>query len=225
MATPLQPADATSSPRLSSQSQSVDLRSPASFTESFEMDETSPSAGLLSQMDEAEKQSTVEAQTTKSDGHEYTITTRTKMLCLGLYFLMNLGLTLYNKAVLGKFNFPWLLTTFHTTSAALGCWSIMLIAPDQLKLSHVGRQEQMVLVAFSVLFTVNIAISNVSLAMVSVPFHQIVRSTTPVATILIYRWLGRSYGIMTYVSLIPMEITMLRYWVLLSPFWESFWPR
>jgi hypothetical protein len=204
MATPLQPADATSSPRLSSQSQSVDLRSPASFTESFEMDETSPSAGLLSQMDAAEKQSTVEAQTTKSDGHEYTITTRTKMLCLGLYFLMNLGLTLYNKAVLGKFNFPWLLTTFHTTSAALGCWSIMLIAPEQLKLSHVGRQEQMVLVAFSVLFTVNIAISNVSLAMVSVPFHQIVRSTTPVATILIYRWLGRSYGIMTYVSLIPI---------------------
>jgi hypothetical protein len=116
MATPLQPADATSSPRLSSNSQSLDLRSAASFTESFEMDETSPSAGLLSQMDEAEKQSTVEAQTPKSDGHEYTITTRTKMLCLGLYFLMNLGLTLYNKAVLGKFNFPWLLTTFLQTS-------------------------------------------------------------------------------------------------------------
>jgi hypothetical protein len=169
------------------------------------MDETSPSAGLLSQMDDAEKQTPVEAQTkSKTDGHEYTITTRTKMLCLSLYFLMNLGLTLYNKAVLGKFNFPWLLTTFHTTSAALGCWSIMLIAPDQLKLSHVGRQEQMVLVAFSVLFTVNIAISNVSLAMVSVPFHQIVRSTTPVATILIYRWLGRSFGTMTYVSLIPI---------------------
>jgi hypothetical protein len=205
MATSLPPTDATSSPRLSTHSQSLDLRSPASFTESFEMDETSPSAGLLSQMDDAEKQTPVEAQTkSKTDGHEYTITTRTKMLCLSLYFLMNLGLTLYNKAVLGKFNFPWLLTTFHTTSAALGCWSIMLIAPDQLKLSHVGRQEQMVLVAFSVLFTVNIAISNVSLAMVSVPFHQIVRSTTPVATILIYRWLGRSFGTMTYVSLIPI---------------------
>jgi hypothetical protein len=204
MATSLPPTDATSSPRLSTHSQSLDLRSPASFTESFEMDETSPSSGLLSQMDDAEKQTPVEAQTTKTDGHEYTITTRTKMLCLSLYFLMNLGLTLYNKAVLGKFNFPWLLTTFHTTSAALGCWSIMLIAPDQLKLSHVGRQEQMVLVAFSVLFTVNIAISNVSLAMVSVPFHQIVRSTTPVATILIYRWLGRSFGTMTYVSLIPI---------------------
>ncbi|KAH0371696.1 TPT-domain-containing protein, partial [Aureobasidium melanogenum] len=204
MATSLPPTDPASSPRLSSQSQSLDLRSPASFAESFEMDETSPSAGLLSQMDDAEKQSPVDAQTPKNDGHEYTISTKTKMLCLGLYFLMNLGLTLYNKAVLGKFNFPWLLTTFHTTSAALGCWGIMIVAPEQLKLSHVGRREQMVLVAFSVLFTVNIAISNVSLAMVSVPFHQIVRSTTPVATILIYRWLGRSYGTMTYVSLVPI---------------------
>ncbi|KAG9601539.1 TPT-domain-containing protein, partial [Aureobasidium melanogenum] len=204
MATSLPPADPASSPRLSSQSQSLDLRSPASFAESFEMDETSPSAGLLSQMDDAEKQSPVDAQTPKNDGHEYTISTRTKMICLGLYFLMNLGLTLYNKAVLGKFNFPWLLTTFHTTSAALGCWAIMIVAPEQLKLSHVGRREQMVLAAFSMLFTVNIAISNVSLAMVSVPFHQIVRSTTPVATILIYRWLGRSYGTMTYVSLVPI---------------------
>ncbi|TIA60131.1 TPT-domain-containing protein, partial [Aureobasidium pullulans] len=197
------------SPRLSSQSQSqsLDLRSPASFAESFEMDETTPNTGLLSQMDDAEKQSSaVDATSTPStqEGHEYSISTKTKMICLGLYFCMNLGLTLYNKAVLGKFNFPWLLTTFHTTSAALGCWSIMLIAPDQLKLSHVGGKEQWVLAAFSVLFTVNIAISNVSLAMVSVPFHQIVRSTTPVATILIYRWLGRSYGTMTYVSLVPI---------------------
>jgi hypothetical protein len=203
MATSLPPTVTVSSPRLSSQT--LDLHSPASFAESFEMDETSPSSGLLSQMDDAEKQNPVEAQQpSKTDGHEYTITTSTKMACLGLYFLMNLGLTLYNKAILGNFNFPWLLTTFHTTSAALGCWSILLLAPSYLKLSHVGRQEQYTLVAFSVLFTVNIAISNVSLAKVSVPFHQIVRSTTPVATILIYRWLGRSFGTMTYVSLIPI---------------------
>lgn len=86
----------------------------------------------------------------------------------------------------------------------MGCWVIKIVAPSHLRLSHVGGREQLVLIAFSVLFTINIAISNVSLAMVSVPFHQIVRSTTPVATILIYRWLGRSYGKMTYISLIPI---------------------
>ncbi|KAG9654027.1 TPT-domain-containing protein, partial [Aureobasidium melanogenum] len=52
-----------------------------------------------------------------------------------------------------------------------------------------------------------IAISNVSLEMVSVPFHQIARSTCPVATILIYRWFyGRSYAKATYLALIPIVL-------------------
>jgi hypothetical protein len=183
--------------------------------ESFELEDAPSNQGLLSNIehDDLEKQSTnvfsdaSPSTTTKSqDGHEYTISTRTKMLCLGLYFVMNLSLTLYNKAVLGHFNFPWLLTTFHTSSAALGCLTIMLTWPSSLSLSRIAKRDHLILLAFSVLFTVNIAISNVSLAMVSVPFHQIVRSTTPVATVLIYRWLGRSYASMTYISLIPIII-------------------
>jgi drug/metabolite transporter (DMT)-like permease len=43
--------------------------------------------------------------------------------------------------------------------------------------------------------------------MVSIPFHQIVRSTCPVFTVLIYR-LGynRSYSTRTYLSLIPVIV-------------------
>ena len=63
------------------------------------------------------------------------------------------------------------------------------------------------LVAFSVLFTVNIAVSNVSLAMVSIPFHQIMRSTCPVFTVLIYRLrYKRSYSPRTYLSLVPVVL-------------------
>jgi hypothetical protein len=41
--------------------------------------------------------------------------------------------------------------------------------------------------------------------MVSVPFHQIVRSTTPVITIIIYKvFYSRSYSRATYLSLIPI---------------------
>lgn len=41
-------------------------------------------------------------------------------------------------------------------------------------------------------------------AMVSVPFHQIARSTTPVAAVLIYKWFGRTYSTATYLALIPI---------------------
>lgn len=40
--------------------------------------------------------------------------------------------------------------------------------------------------------------------MVSVPFHQIARSTTPVATVLIYKWFGRTYSTSTYMALVPI---------------------
>lgn len=51
----------------------------------------------------------------------------------------------------------------------------------------------------------NIAMSNVSLAMVSIPFHQIMRSTTPVFTVLIHRlYYNRTYSYSTYLALIPL---------------------
>jgi len=40
----------------------------------------------------------------------------------------------------------------------------MLLASGQLKLSRLGTKENLILVAFSTLFTLNIAISNVSLS-------------------------------------------------------------
>jgi hypothetical protein len=75
------------------------------------------------------------------------------------------------------------------------------------KLSHLGRRENLALVAFSVLFTANIAVSNLSLAMVSVPFYQTMRMLCPLFTIVIYRtWYGRTYSTMTYLSLLPLVI-------------------
>lgn len=74
-----------------------------------------------------------------------------------------------------------------------------------LKVKRLTARESAVLTAFSFLFTLNIAISNVSLDAVSVPFHQILRSTCPIATILIYRWVyGRTYSNETYLSMIPL---------------------
>jgi len=42
--------------------------------------------------------------------------------------------------------------------------------------------------------------------MVSVPFHQVARSTTPVAAVLIYKYFGRSYSKATYLALVPIMV-------------------
>ncbi|KAG6061232.1 hypothetical protein E4U17_002235 [Claviceps sp. LM77 group G4] len=137
--------------------------------------------------------------------HEYSIPSTIKFTWLGTYFFFSLLLTLYNKLVLGMFHFPWLLTFLHASFASMGTFAIMQLG--FFKMSRLGRREHLALVAFSALFTANIAVSNLSLAMVSVPFYQTMRMLCPIFTILIYRsWYGRTYGYMTYLSLIPLII-------------------
>lgn len=93
----------------------------------------------------------------------------------------------------------------HAATTSLGCFA--LVATGHLKPSKLSAKEHLILVAFSSLFTLNIAISNVSLALVSVPFHQVLRSTCPIATILIYRVVyQRSYEKQTYLSMLPIII-------------------
>ena len=52
------------------------------------------------------------AQSAATIAPEYQIPTSTKYLYLALYFGLNLTLTLYNKAVLGKVRSPWLWSLF-----------------------------------------------------------------------------------------------------------------
>ena len=98
---------------------------------------------------------------------------------------------------------PWLLTTSHTTATSIG--TFILMGTGHLTLTPLNFRAHIILLGFSLLFTLNIAISNVSLAMVSVPFHQVMRSTCPVVTILIYRAVfAREYSKTTYFSMIPL---------------------
>lgn len=92
---------------------------------------------------------------------EYSVQTRTKLIYLAAYFCLNLVLTIYNKAVLGGFAFPWLLTTLHTSFLSVGCYVLMRCG--YFSLTKLDTRQNGILVAFSFLFTLNIAISNVSL--------------------------------------------------------------
>ncbi|KAF9285468.1 UAA transporter [Mortierella alpina] len=124
---------------------------------------------------------------------------------LAMYFLLNLVLTIYNKAILSTFHFsfPWTLTGIHTLCSGLGALTMARLGyftPAQL-----GERENMVMLMFSFLYTLNIAISNVSLNEVSVAFHQVVRAMTPVFTIAIsVAFLSKRYSGMTYLSLLPL---------------------
>ncbi|VVT55738.1 uncharacterized protein SAPINGB_P004713 [Magnusiomyces paraingens] len=120
---------------------------------------------------------------------------------LAIYFFFNLVLTLFNKVVLGKFPFPYLLTAVHALAGSIGCFVLHRL--KFFTLSRLTSSENMVLVLFSFLYTINIAISNVSLGLVTVPFHQIVRATTPLFAIALnIVFYHSTYPLLTYLSLL-----------------------
>jgi len=164
--------------------------------------------GLLSSSIDVQRGNVVDLEKAQSSlgapgNHEDTVPTKTKLVALLCYFLCNIGLTLYNKAILGSFHFPWLLTAVHSGCSFIGC--TVMLQLGHFHTAKLGRRENVALVAFSLLFTINIAISNVSLAMVSVPFHQVVRATTPIFTTILFRVLfNRTFSTATYMSLFPI---------------------
>ncbi|MCJ1402623.1 UAA transporter [Xylographa trunciseda] len=133
-----------------------------------------------------------------------TVSNSTKSQALALYFIFNLGLTLFNKAAMNKFPYPYLMTAYHGFASFVG--TSILKSRGVFTVSQVGG-SRVLLYGFSFLYTINIAISNASLAMVTVPFHQVVRATTPVFTIVIYRiFFQGTYSKSVYWSLVPVVI-------------------
>jgi Triose-phosphate Transporter family len=86
---------------------------------------------------------------------------------LSLYFVFNLGLTLYNKSLLIHFPFPYTLSAVHALCGSIG--SIVLIRAGSSPPPRLNLRETLIILAFSVLYTVNIIISNLSLGLVTVP--------------------------------------------------------
>ncbi|BGO99483.1 ribonuclease III [Rhodotorula toruloides] len=122
---------------------------------------------------------------------------------LALYFAFNLGLTLFNKLVLQGFPFPWTLTAIQMLSGTIG--TQVLLQRGVFTQARLTTKENGIMVMFSGLYTINIAVSNLSLHLVSVPFHQVVRAMTPLFTILITMvFFRKRHSRQTYLSLLPV---------------------
>lgn len=85
---------------------------------------------------------------------------------LCLYFLFNLSLTLYNKSVLIRFPFPYTLSALHALLGTVG--GAVLVKTRFFEPARLNSQERGLLFAFSLLYTINIVVSNISLQLVTV---------------------------------------------------------
>ncbi|KAK5050386.1 hypothetical protein LTR84_003667 [Exophiala bonariae] len=139
------------------------------------------------------------------------------LLTIGIYFLLNLVVTLTNKQVVSETSCPYLLTATHvlctliTTDLISSFSNKPIDHPERTwrtRFTTLSFQAHTILVCFSLLYTINIAISNLSLGLISLSLHQTIRATAPAITVLLSITLLRrplsSYSLSTYLSLVPI---------------------
>jgi Triose-phosphate Transporter family len=144
-------------------------------------------------------------------------------LWLLLWTANNIGVTLLNKAAFASVNFhyPYFLSFVHMVCNAMGSqvvfWSLehdkqsgqtgvfqrLLGSIARKELDKAGKRS---ILAFSVIFSLNIAIGNVSLRYVSVNFNQVMRSLVPAITIVMGLFLGNHISTNRIISVVPIVI-------------------
>eukprot|EP00978_Attheya_sp_CCMP212_P020129 scaffold57235_cov58-Attheya_sp.AAC.3 len=133
-------------------------------------------------------------------------------LWLIIWTANNVGVTLLNKAAFATldFHYPFFLSFVHmacnyagsqfifwsigqqgrklpssSTSSSSSSLGVQRLVGTIVRKETISRSGHVLIVAFSVIFSLNIAIGNVSLQHVSVNFNQVMRSLVPAITILI----------------------------------------
>jgi drug/metabolite transporter (DMT)-like permease len=135
----------------------------------------------------------------------------------------NVGVTLLNKAAFATvdFQYPYFLSFVHMVCNSFGSQMVFnSLARDkelgrtgfyQNLLGNITRKEldskgKQYILAFSVVFSLNIAIGNVSLRYVSVNFNQVMRSLVPVITIMMGLCMKKNISSRRIIAVIPIVI-------------------
>ena len=138
-----------------------------------------------------------------------------------LWMANNVGVTLLNKAAFATvdFHYPYFLSFVHMVCNSLGSQMVFMSLKHDKATGHTGLFQRLLgnierqdlestgkrsIIAFSVIFSLNIAIGNVSLRHVSVNFNQVMRSLVPAITIIMGLILGKHISSNRIVSVIPV---------------------
>ncbi|KAK5080390.1 hypothetical protein LTR05_008638 [Lithohypha guttulata] len=126
------------------------------------------------------------------------------------HLLINLLLSLSNKHTLNQFPFPWTVTALHAATTCLGSYILSHRPSVDAQPRNTPRLSYTAILLFSLLFTINIAVSNLSLKVASLAFHQVVRSTSPLFVLLIQRlWSNNTFSFRANRAAGPLTMTVV----------------
>ncbi|PIN25159.1 Glucose-6-phosphate/phosphate and phosphoenolpyruvate/phosphate antiporter [Handroanthus impetiginosus] len=120
----------------------------------------------------------------------------------GLWYFQNIVFNIYNKKVLNIFPYPWLLASFQ-----LLCGSVWMFLLWSLKLQPCPKIDKSFFVALlgpALFHTVGHISACVSFSKVAVSFTHVIKSAEPVFSVVFSSFLGDSYPLKVWLSIIPI---------------------
>ncbi|KAK6162770.1 hypothetical protein DH2020_002611 [Rehmannia glutinosa] len=120
----------------------------------------------------------------------------------GLWYFQNIVFNIYNKKVLNIFPYPWLLSSFH-----LFCGSVWMFILWSFKIQPCPKIDASFIIALlgpALFHTIGHISACVSFSKVAVSFTHVIKSAEPVFSVIFSSFLGDSYPIQVWLSILPI---------------------
>ncbi|KNA08568.1 hypothetical protein SOVF_161150 [Spinacia oleracea] len=123
-------------------------------------------------------------------------------LVFGLWYFQNIVFNIYNKKVLNIFPFPWLLASFQLfvgSICMLFLWSFKIQTPPKITKPFI-----IALLGPALFHTIGHISACVSFSKVAVSFTHVIKSSEPVFSVIFSTFLGESYPVSIWLSILPI---------------------
>lgn len=146
-----------------------------------------------------------ESESGSSAGPELTKKKKTTLqlgLVFGLWYLQNIIFNIYNKKALNVFPFPWFLATFQLLVGSI--WMVLLWTLKLQPAPKVSKPFFLALLGPALFHTIGHISACVSFSKVAVSFTHVIKSAEPVFSVLFSSFLGDTYPLAVWLSILPI---------------------
>lgn len=120
----------------------------------------------------------------------------------GLWYFQNIVFNIFNKKVLNIFPYPWLLASFQLFCGAV--WMLMLWSFKLQPCPKIDKTFIIALLGPALFHTIGHISACVSFSKVAVSFTHVIKSAEPAFSVLFSSFLGDSYPLKVWLSIIPI---------------------
>ncbi|XXG43927.1 hypothetical protein AAC387_Pa01g3848 [Persea americana] len=122
----------------------------------------------------------------------------------GLWYFQNVIFNIYNKKVLNIFPYPWLLGSFQLLIGSI--WMFFLWSFNLQPYPKISKDLILALLGPALFHSIGHISAGVSLSKVAVSFTHVIKSSEPVFSVVFSSFLGYSYPITVWLSILPIVL-------------------